>query len=189
MLHLLASSVHLNGALPDVRPWHLLLPSAAPAQINTAQPPTHSHALLLPLLLLQIAALKTSNVVVMYASAYGNTAALAQAISRGLVKGGVAVNTVNLEVTSLDDVVAAVKNSDGFTIGSPTLGGHMPTPVQVRLTCMHACVRACVCGSQVLVGSSRHVAPAVISCARQEASPKDACTGMWVDNGRVTTHV
>jgi flavorubredoxin len=68
----------------------------------------------------------------MYASAYGNTAALAQAISRGLVKAGVAVNTVNLEVTSLDDVVAAVKASDGFTIGSPTLGGHMPTPVQVR---------------------------------------------------------
>lgn len=67
----------------------------------------------------------------MYASAYGNTAALAQAISRGLVKGGVAVNTINLEVTPLDDVVAAVKASDGFTIGSPTLGGHMPTPVQV----------------------------------------------------------
>lgn len=68
----------------------------------------------------------------MYASAYGNTAALAQAISRGVVKSGVAVKTVNLEVTPLDDVVAAVKQSDGFTIGSPTLGGHMPTPVQVR---------------------------------------------------------
>jgi flavorubredoxin len=81
---------------------------------------------------LQIAAAKTSNVVVMYASAYGNTAALAQAISRGVVKSGVAVKTVNLEVTPLDDVVAAVKQSDGFTIGSPTLGGHMPTPVQVR---------------------------------------------------------
>lgn len=80
---------------------------------------------------MQIAAAKTSNVVVMYASAYGNTASLAQAISRGIVKSGVAVNTVNLEVTPLDDVVAAVKGSDGFTIGSPTLGGHMPTPVQV----------------------------------------------------------
>lgn len=81
----------------------------------------------------QIAAAKTSNVVVMYASAYGNTAALAQAISRGVVKSGVAVKTVNLEVTPLDDVVAAVKQSDGFTIGSPTLGGHMPTPVQLAL--------------------------------------------------------
>jgi flavorubredoxin len=68
----------------------------------------------------------------MYASAYGNTAALAQAISRGLTKGGVGVSTVNLELTALDEVVANIKDADGFTIGSPTLGGHMPTPVQVR---------------------------------------------------------
>lgn len=80
---------------------------------------------------LQVAALKQSSVVVMYASAYGNTAALAQAISRGVTKGGVAVNTVNLELSSLEEVLAAVKQADGFTIGSPTLGGHMPTPVQV----------------------------------------------------------
>lgn len=69
----------------------------------------------------------------MYASAYGNTAALAQAISRGVTKGGVGVNTVNLELASLDEVVNAVKSSNGFTIGSPTLGGHMPTPVQVTI--------------------------------------------------------
>lgn len=80
---------------------------------------------------MQIAALQRSSVCVMYASAYGNTAALAQAVSRGVTKGGVGVNTINLELASLDEVVAAVKESDGFTIGSPTLGGHMPTPVQV----------------------------------------------------------
>eukprot|EP00775_Hariotina_reticulata_P010362 gene10362-10520_t len=81
----------------------------------------------------QVAALKQSSVVVMYASAYGNTAALAQAISRGVTKGGVAVNTVNLELSSLEEVLATVKQADGFTIGSPTLGGHMPTPVQLAL--------------------------------------------------------
>lgn len=81
----------------------------------------------------QIAVLQRSSVTVMYASAYGNTAALAQAISRGVTKGGVGVNTVNLELASLEEVVAAVKESDGFTIGSPTLGGHMPTPVQLAL--------------------------------------------------------
>jgi flavorubredoxin len=80
----------------------------------------------------QVEALAASSVAVMYASAYGNTAALAQAISRGVTKGGVAVNTVNLELSSLDEVVAAVKGADGFVIGSPTLGGHMPTQVQVR---------------------------------------------------------
>eukprot|EP00882_Tetradesmus_deserticola_P003043 GHRQ01003230.1.p1 GENE.GHRQ01003230.1~~GHRQ01003230.1.p1 ORF type:complete len:731 (+),score=313.16 GHRQ01003230.1:222-2414(+) len=81
----------------------------------------------------QVAALSRSNVVVMYASAYGNTAALAQAISRGLTKGGVGVSTVNLELTPLAEVVDHIKDADGFTIGSPTLGGHMPTPVQLAL--------------------------------------------------------
>eukprot|EP00879_Flechtneria_rotunda_P002337 GHRR01002532.1.p1 GENE.GHRR01002532.1~~GHRR01002532.1.p1 ORF type:complete len:683 (+),score=243.39 GHRR01002532.1:141-2189(+) len=81
----------------------------------------------------QVAALAYSSVLVLYASAYGNTAALAQAISRGVTKGGVAVNTINLEVTDLEEVKAAIKAADGFTIGSPTLGGHMPTPVQLAL--------------------------------------------------------
>ncbi|GBF88523.1 hypothetical protein Rsub_01238 [Raphidocelis subcapitata] len=81
----------------------------------------------------QVEALEASSVAVLYASAYGNTAALAQAISRGVTKGGIAVNTVNLELSTLDEVVAAVKQADGFIIGSPTLGGHMPTQVQLAL--------------------------------------------------------
>eukprot|EP00877_Chromochloris_zofingiensis_P001128 jgi/Chrzof1/11015/Cz05g20140.t1 len=81
----------------------------------------------------QVAAMRTSNVAVMYASAYGNTAALAQAITRGVTKGGVAVNTINLELVGLEEVAEAVKQSDAFILGSPTLGGHMPTQVQVAL--------------------------------------------------------
>jgi sulfite reductase alpha subunit-like flavoprotein len=80
----------------------------------------------------QVEALGTSNVAVFYASAYGNTAALAQAISHGLTKSGMAVNTVNLEVASTDEVQQTIKSTNGFVIGSPTLGGHMPTQVQVR---------------------------------------------------------
>ena len=39
------------------------------------------------------------------------------------------METVNLEVDSTDDAVKAVVESGGFVIGSPTLGGHMPTQV------------------------------------------------------------
>ena len=39
------------------------------------------------------------------------------------------METVNLEVESTDDAVKAVVESGGFVIGSPTLGGHMPTQV------------------------------------------------------------
>ena len=67
---------------------------------------------------------------VLYASAYGNTASLAQAISRGITKTGVGVETLNLEVSGVDDVNSALARSQGFIIGSPTLGGHMPTQVR-----------------------------------------------------------
>lgn len=81
----------------------------------------------------QVKMVDSSNVAVLYASAYGNTAALAQAISRGITKAGVGVETLNLEIVGVDEVAAAVERSSGFVIGSPTLGGHMPTQVQTAL--------------------------------------------------------
>ncbi|GBG87344.1 hypothetical protein CBR_g45404 [Chara braunii] len=72
-------------------------------------------------------------IAVIYASAYGNTAALAQAISRGISKAGVGIETINCEFTGSEEVVSVVRKSGGFVIGSPTLAGHMPTPVQEAL--------------------------------------------------------
>jgi flavorubredoxin/flavin reductase (DIM6/NTAB) family NADH-FMN oxidoreductase RutF len=79
-----------------------------------------------------------ASVVVLYASAYGNTAALAQALSRGITKAGVGVEMLNLEVVGVDEVERALDRTGssgvaGFVIGSPTLGGHMPTQVQSAL--------------------------------------------------------
>ncbi|MBH8561950.1 diflavin flavoprotein [Nostoc sp. CENA67] len=72
-------------------------------------------------------------VALIYASAYGNTATLAQAIARGITKAGVAVESINCEFTDPDEIRAAVEKADGFIMGSPTLGGHAPTPVQTAL--------------------------------------------------------
>ncbi|MEH1989271.1 diflavin flavoprotein [Nostoc sp.] len=72
-------------------------------------------------------------VALIYASAYGNTATLAQAIARGITKAGVAVESINCEFTEPEEIRAAVEKSGGFIIGSPTLGGHAPTPVQTAL--------------------------------------------------------
>lgn len=74
-----------------------------------------------------------ATIAVIFASAYGNTSAMAQAISRGILKAGVGCETVNCEQSSSADVAALVKRSCGFVVGSPTLGGHMPTPVQEAL--------------------------------------------------------
>lgn len=71
-----------------------------------------------------------TTIAVIYASAYGNTAALAQAISRGITKAGVGCETINAEVCTKEEIASVVSSCSGFVIGSPTLGGHIPTPVQ-----------------------------------------------------------
>jgi flavorubredoxin/flavin reductase (DIM6/NTAB) family NADH-FMN oxidoreductase RutF len=72
-------------------------------------------------------------VALLYASAYGNTATVAQAIARGLTKSGVAVESINCEYAKSTEIQAAIEKCDGFIIGSPTLGGHAPTQIQTAL--------------------------------------------------------
>lgn len=76
---------------------------------------------------------KNLTVALIYASAYGNTATLAQALAKGITKAGVGVESINCEFTEPAEIQAVVEKSDGFIIGSPTLGGHMPTQVQTAL--------------------------------------------------------
>jgi flavin reductase (DIM6/NTAB) family NADH-FMN oxidoreductase RutF/DNA-binding transcriptional regulator YdaS (Cro superfamily) len=73
------------------------------------------------------------SVAVIYASAYGNTSAMAQAIARGVTKAGVAVEMLNCELSTSEAVEALITRTDGFCLGAPTLGGHMPTPVSNAL--------------------------------------------------------
>jgi flavorubredoxin/flavin reductase (DIM6/NTAB) family NADH-FMN oxidoreductase RutF len=76
---------------------------------------------------------KDLKVALFYASAYGNTATLAQAIAKGITKADVAVELINCEFAEPTEIQAVVEKCDGFIIGSPTLGGHMPTQVQTAL--------------------------------------------------------
>lgn len=74
-----------------------------------------------------------NTVALIYASAYGNTATVAQAIAHGITKAGVRVESINCEVAEPEEIKAVIEKSVGFIIGSPTLGGHAPTPVQTAL--------------------------------------------------------
>ncbi len=73
------------------------------------------------------------SIALIYASAYGNTTTLAQAIARGITKAGVAVESINAEIAEPEEIKAAILKSAGFIFGSPTLGGHAPTPIQTAL--------------------------------------------------------
>lgn len=76
---------------------------------------------------------KDLSVALLYTSAYGNTATLAQAIARGITQSGVAVQTINCEFSTPEAITTAVKECDGFIIGTPTLAGHAPTQIQTAL--------------------------------------------------------
>ena len=76
---------------------------------------------------------KELSVALIYASAYGNTATIAQAIARGITKAGVGVDSINAEQADTGEIKAAAEKSAGFIMGSPTLGGHAPTQIQTAL--------------------------------------------------------
>ncbi len=73
------------------------------------------------------------SIALIYASAYGNTATVAQAIAAGITKAGVSVESINCEFVEPAEIKSALEKCAGFIIGSPTLGGHAPTPIQTAL--------------------------------------------------------
>ena len=68
-------------------------------------------------------------VTLLYASAYGNTAAIADALAQGVARSGVRVESLNCELAPSEQLIAAIRAGDALLIGSPTLGGHAPTPI------------------------------------------------------------
>lgn len=76
---------------------------------------------------------RSLRVALLYTSAYGNTAQVADAIARGLIAAGVAVESINCESAHPEAIAEIVKTCDGFLIGSPTLGGHAPVQIQTAL--------------------------------------------------------
>ncbi|MGK7939333.1 MAG: diflavin flavoprotein [Crocosphaera sp.] len=72
-------------------------------------------------------------VALLYASAYGNTATMAQAIAQGMMDQGVGVASINCESATTEEITRAIQDCDGFLIGSPTLGGHAPVQIETAL--------------------------------------------------------
>ncbi len=68
-------------------------------------------------------------VLLLFASAYGNTASIADSLAKGISATGIKVESLNCEFTPLDQLVKSIQTADAYLIGSPTLGGHAPTPI------------------------------------------------------------
>ena len=71
----------------------------------------------------------TLTVALLFASAYGNTAAIADALAQGVSRTGVRVESINCEFSEPEQLLSTIRSCDALLIGSPTLGGHAPTPI------------------------------------------------------------
>ncbi|MFL0769536.1 MAG: flavin reductase [Prochlorococcus sp.] len=68
-------------------------------------------------------------VALLFASAYGNTAAIADALAKGVARTGIRIESLNCEFASSTELLETIQQADAYLIGSPTLGGHAPTPI------------------------------------------------------------
>ncbi len=68
-------------------------------------------------------------VILLFASAYGNTAAIADALANGVNRTGIRIESINCEFTTSKQLIESIQKADAYLIGSPTLGGHAPTPI------------------------------------------------------------
>jgi len=66
---------------------------------------------------------------VLYASAYGNTARMATAVTEGLTASGVASETLDIGASTPPDLLDKLEAADALVIGSPTFVGDALKPV------------------------------------------------------------
>ena len=61
-------------------------------------------------------------------------------MAKGINRTSVEVESINCEFTPNDLLIKSIQNADGYLIGSPTLGGHAPTPIVSALGTLLAAV-------------------------------------------------
>ncbi len=66
---------------------------------------------------------------IVYASAYGNTAAMAAKVAEGVRDGGVTPVVLNSVAEPMDRIVDEIETSAGLLIGTATLNANVPAPI------------------------------------------------------------
>jgi len=74
------------------------------------------------------------NVLILYASIYGSTKKMAEAISKGVSEGGADFKMLDVNDTDPQFIRDAIEKADGIIVGSPTIVGDAPRPVWDALT-------------------------------------------------------
>ncbi len=75
-------------------------------------------------------------VAVVYATAYGNTGAMAEKVAEGLRAGGASPVVLNSVETPMQAIVDELETAAGFLVGTPTLNGNVPHPILALIASM-----------------------------------------------------
>lgn len=77
----------------------------------------------------QSGAKSKKEILVFYASAYGNTTRMAREIVRGIEEAGVAFELLDLTTADISSIIDRVEHADGVLVGSVTINGDAVKPV------------------------------------------------------------
>jgi flavorubredoxin len=72
---------------------------------------------------------KEKKAAIVYVSAYGNTAAMAEKVAEGVRAGGVEPVLMNAVEVPIDQIIDEFEVAAGFLIGTPTLNSNVPQPI------------------------------------------------------------
>ena len=72
---------------------------------------------------------KKTNILVLYASIYGNTKKMAESLEKGMSTQNVNVTSFNINNPEIQEIRDAIEKADGLLVGSPTIAGDVPRPV------------------------------------------------------------
>jgi len=72
---------------------------------------------------------KEKKVVIVYASAYGNTAAMARKVAEGVASAGLTPVLMNSVEAPVAEMIDRLEECVGFLVGTPTLNSNVPHPI------------------------------------------------------------
>jgi NADH oxidase (H2O-forming) len=141
--------------------------------------------------------IREKKVVIVYASAYGNTAAMAEKAAEGIRAAGVKTTLMNAVEVPMHAIIDEIEQSAGFLIGTATLNANVPQPILMLIASLVFLdvkgMAASVFGSygwsgeairtvqEILTSMRIKVAPEPI---RVRMSPSEADLAMCVEYGR-----
>ncbi|HBO70736.1 MAG TPA: FprA family A-type flavoprotein [Deltaproteobacteria bacterium] len=115
-------------------------------------------------------------VTIVYASAYGNTAAMAEKAAEGVRAAGLSATLMNSIEVPMHKIIDEIEESAGFLIGTPTLNSNVPQPILMLIASLVYLnvrgMRASVFGSYGWSGEAIRTVQEILTSMRIKVEPE-----------------